>query len=246
MNNNNRTLHLRHWLTLLVLWGAPPTACFAGPAVNSGDWQSADTHNTLHAQEQLQERFIGEFSGFAGSAENAQSLYSGLRNGSRITLSMPASNINRGTGTSVVQFTSLARPMGNGGAFISIALAKQQLVNYGISRPTPWQVQAALNGGAVMPGNGASQPVALKGVLAQRAEGLGWNVIAKTSGISLGKVLDVLRNPSMDVTAAARNNAYANVATVTRDSRHAVANGSSGTMRTSVIAPAQGNGLIAQ
>jgi hypothetical protein len=168
MNNNNRTLHLRHWLTLLMLWAVTSPVCGADTSAVAEDTLLADARNGSRAQVQLQQRFIRDFSEFAGSAENAQSLYGGLRTGSRITLRAHATGSNRGAGTSVLQFNAEVRPMGHGGAFISMALAKQQLVNYGIGRPTPWQIQAALNGGAIIPGNGGSQPVALKGVLAQR------------------------------------------------------------------------------
>jgi hypothetical protein len=246
MNNNNRTLHLRHWLTLLMLWAVTSPVCGADTSAVAEDTLLSDARNGSRAQAQLQQRFIRDFSEFAGSAENAQSLYGGLRTGSRITLSAHATSSDRDAGIPVLQFNAEARAMGHGSAFISMALAKQQLVNYGIGRPTPWQIQAALNGGAIIPGNGGSQPVALKGVLAQREAGLGWTVIAKASGISLGRVLDGLRNPPTDAVALARSNTNPNVPAVKRGSRYAAANGAPGPIRTSISSPAQGTGFIAQ
>lgn len=246
MNNNNRTLHLCRRLTGLMLWAVTSTAFGADRVVNTNDMSSTDAINSSRAQIQLQQRFIREFSEFAGSTDNARSLYGGLRSGSRITLSMPTTNRNGSAGTSVVQFNPAARPMGNGSAFISMALAKQQLANHGIARPVPGQIQAALNGGTIIPGNVRSQPVALKGVLAQREQGLGWGVIAKASGISLGKVLDGVRNPSTDATLVAGSNAYANAQAVTSSSRHAEANGVPGTMHTSANITVHSNGLLAQ
>jgi hypothetical protein len=230
-------------MTLLMLWAAAATVCAADKAVSAVDRQVAEVHAN-RAHEQLQERFISEFSEFAGSADNALSLYSGLRTGSRITLSMPVANSD--AGTAVVQFNPVAGPMGYGSAFIGMALAKRQLVNFGISRPTPWQVQAVLNGGAIIPGRAGTRPVALKGVLAQRADGLGWSVIAKVSGISLGKVLDGLRNPHTDVAALGGSNAYPDAWAVKRGSRYAMVHDAPGTMRTAVSPPMQHSGVIAQ
>ncbi len=242
MNNNNRTLSACHGL---MLWAAATTVFSADTAVIAEDIKPAEAH-VSRAQAQLQERFIREFSGFAGSAENAQSLYSGLRTGSRITLTTPTTHRNQIAGTAVVQFHALARPMGNGSAFLSMALVRQYLVNFGINQPTPWQVRAALNGGAIIPGNGSSQPVVLNGVLAQRAEGRGWSFIAKASGFSLGKVLHAQLNQSPDVVVIAGKNTYANVQTATRGSNYAAVPGTPDTMRTSAIVPAPGNRLIAQ
>jgi hypothetical protein len=145
-------------------------------------------------------RFVSDFGGFAGSDRNAQSLYSGLRTGSRITLTAPVTG--GGTGTSVVQFDPPTSPMGNGNAFISLALAKQQLANYGITNPTPQELQAALTGGTIIPADPTAQPVVLKGILVQRADGMGWGNIAKTSGMNLGKVVSGIRNGRTEVTAS--------------------------------------------
>jgi hypothetical protein len=145
-------------------------------------------------------RFISDFGGFAGSDGNAQSLYSGLRTGSRITLTAPATG--GGTGSSVVQFDPPTSPMGNGNAFISLALAKEQLANYGITNPTPQELQAALTGGTIIPADPTAQPVVLKGILVQRADGMGWGNIAKTSGMNLGKVVSGIRNGKAEVTAS--------------------------------------------
>ena len=138
--------------------------------------------------EPLQIRFVRDFREFAGSEVNAQSLYTGLKHGTRITLAAPSMMTNRGSiATPVVQFDPPPRPMGNGNVFISAALAKQQLANYGITEPTPQQLQAALTSGSIQPAGG-TKPVVLKGILVQRAEGMGWGSIAKNAGMKIGNV----------------------------------------------------------
>jgi hypothetical protein len=239
MNHEQRTLQLRHWLTALLL-------CIAASGVSAAGTVSADeapSAGSAHAR--LQQRFISEFSEFAGSAENAQSLYSGLRSGSRITLTMPAANSSDSAAAAVLQFNPAGRSMGIGSAFISMALAKQQLARHGITRAAPAQIHAALNGGAVTPGNDPSPPVTLKGVLVQREQGVAWQTIAKASGISPGKVLDGLRDPPAAV-AVAGSNPYSGMPAAARGNRYAVAAPGPGTQRTVADTRVQSSGLTAQ
>lgn len=138
--------------------------------------------------EPLQTRFVRDFSSFSGSEANAQSLYTGLKHGTRITLAASSTTTSSGgIATPVVQFDPPTRPMKNGNVFISAALAKQQLANYGISEPTPQQLQAVLTSGTILP-PGSTKPVVLKGILLQRADGMGWGSIAKNAGMKIGKV----------------------------------------------------------
>jgi hypothetical protein len=237
MNRKQRTLQLRHWLTALLLCIAVSGASAAG-AVSADEAPSA---GSAHAR--LQQRFVSEFSEFAGSAGNAQSLYSGLRSGSRITLTKPAVNGGDGAAAAVLQFNPAGRPMGIGSAFICMALAKQQLARHGITRPAPAQIHAALNGGAVTPDNVPSPPVALKGVLVQREQGVAWQTIAKALGISPGKVLEGLRDPPAAV-AVAGSNAYSGMPAAAGGNRYAVA--APGTLRTVADTRVQSSGLNAQ
>jgi hypothetical protein len=174
-------------LTVTIMsWAAvyPAAAADTAPPPEDGAVTSS-------GQTQVQTRFVRDFGGFAGSDDNAQSLYSGLRNGTRITLGLPASD--GGTATTVA-FDVPTRPMGNGSAYISLALAKQQLANYGITDPTPEQIQAALTGGTIIPADPNAQPVELQGILVQRADGMGWGAIAKASDINLGQAVSSMRS----------------------------------------------------
>ena len=132
----------------------------------------------------------GDFTAFAGSPENADSLVRGLRTGSSITLIDPTAPPGVPAGLS---FTPPTRPMGYGNVFISLALAQKQLAAMGITNPSPAQLQAALSGGTVLTANG---PVTLNGILQMRADGMGWGKIANTLGFKLGSVVSGLKQAS--------------------------------------------------
>ena len=71
---------------------------------------------------QAQARIISSFSVFAGSDANVRSLVAGLRQGSEIMLTAPASDGQPGTAT---RFTPPTRPMDYGNVSISLALARE-------------------------------------------------------------------------------------------------------------------------
>lgn len=199
--NNSRYPHLRMLMAGLLLCAAAFTAMAAETVVMQPPLQYTATSGDSSRETRVQSRFIGDFGEFAGSDDNARSLYSGLRNGSQITLASTTTSGGGATGTVVVQFEPPTRPMGNGNVFISAALARQQLAAYGITNPTPQQLQAALTGGTIVPVDATAKPVALKGILVQRADGMGWGSIAKASGTNLGKVVSGLNNPASANTA---------------------------------------------
>jgi len=166
----------------------------------------------IAAPEPLQTRFVRDFSSFSGSEANAQSLYIGLKHGTRITLAAPSATTSGGSiATPVVQFDPPTRPMGNGNVFICVALAKQQLANYGITEPTPQQLQAALTSGTIQP-SGSTKPVVLKGILVQRSDGMGWGSIAKKAGMNMRR-------------AGRRNSVYSPVPVAARATGGAVSTG---------------------
>lgn len=122
-------------------------------------------------------RLADNFSGWAGSQENAAALVGGLRTGSAITLSTPAVD---GTTTTTTTFSPTTKPMGYGNVRIALSLARTQLASQGITNPTPEQLQGALAG---TPGS------ATQGVLQMRASGMGWGQIANSMGVKLGAVM---------------------------------------------------------
>lgn len=162
---------------------------YAGQGLASGEAALATHSRKLDAVAETQPvsaRLASDFAVFAGSRANAEALINGLRLGTPIGLT---------DGVRVAATVAPpTRPMGYGNTFIALSLARAQLAQHGISRPTPAQLQAALTGGVLrIPNDGA---VALTGVLNQRVSGMGWGRIAQESGVKLGSVIDGLKSAS--------------------------------------------------
>src|SRR5262249_8091934 len=128
---------------------------------------------------QPEDRVVDKFTRFAGSKANAESLVNGLRNDQQVTLTSA-----QGTTTS---FTPKPDQMGFGSVNIALTLAKATLAQQGITRPTPQQIEAALNGGTVT--NSSGKQVTFTGILTQRASGMGWGKIAQANGFKLGELM---------------------------------------------------------
>lgn len=179
-----------------------------------------DSLSARYGTQRVQARMVSEFSAFAGSEANAESLVTGLRSGTPITLASPSSG---GTVTTLT-FEPPTRPMGHGNVFISLALARQQLASYGITDPTPQEIQAALTGGTITTGSGATATtVTLKGILTQRAEGMGWGAIANANGMKLGQVVSGLKSANQQVATGASADSSATTTSATTTSAGAAA-----------------------
>ena len=127
---------------------------------------------------QADDRLVDKFTRFAGSKSNAEALVNGLRNDQEVKLTSAQGSAS---------FTPKTDKMGFGNVNIALSLAKATLAEQGIKRPTPAQIEAALNGGTVT--NSAGKQVTLTGILTQRASGLGWGKVAQANGFKLGEVL---------------------------------------------------------
>ena len=138
------------------------------------------------AEPQAQARLVADFSAFAGSDSNARSLVKGLRQGSEINL---AAGGRAGPAT---QFTPPTRPMDFGNVRIALVLAREQLAQFGITRPNPAQLKAVLVGGGVASRTNerVATPVLLPGVLQMRAGGMGWQPIASRMGVTLAQAMN--------------------------------------------------------
>jgi hypothetical protein len=180
--------------SVLVLSGV---LCAGGIAAGVQLKDAATTVNERYAAaiEEPQARIISSFSDFAGSEANARSLVAGLRQGSEITLTVPASGGQPGTAT---RFTPPPPPLDYGDVRISLALARVQLAQLGIDRPTPTQIKAVLAGGGVATrvSGQATTPYLLPGVLQLRAGGIGWAKIADTMGVTLGPAMNGNAHPA--------------------------------------------------
>jgi hypothetical protein len=124
------------------------------------------------------DRLVHEYSKFAGSKANAESLVNGLHNDTQVKLS------SNGRSTT---FTPATGKMGYGNVNIALRLAQASLAEQGIRKPTPEQIKAALNGGTVTTKSG--ERVTYPGILRQRASGMGWGKVAQTNGFKLGEVM---------------------------------------------------------
>jgi hypothetical protein len=150
-------------------------------------------------------KLTSTYSTFAGSTTNSKALVDGLRNGTAITLKSGTTGTTGTTtgttggttgttggttGTSTtggsVTFTPKTSKLGFGNVNIALALAQAELTKAGITNPTPAQIEAALNGGTITTSKGTTT---MSGVLAMRADGMGWGKIAKTLGYKLGDVV---------------------------------------------------------
>jgi hypothetical protein len=123
---------------------------------------------------------VEEFSGLAGSQENAFLLVDGLRQGNEVVLA--------GTDQQTVRFSSRAGPLGYANIALALSVAQTNLALYGIVEPDVNQVAAALAGGEIQV---ASEPLYLPGVLNLRAQGLSWGQVAAELGFSLGDAVSI-------------------------------------------------------
>jgi hypothetical protein len=160
--------------------------------------------NTLaasHGETNVTGKISGTFNSFLGSDSTA--VVTGLRNGTPITLTTttPAATPGAAPTVTTTVITPPTGQMGHGNVFTSLALAKQQLGQLGISQPTPQQLQAALTGGTITTGTGATATTTqLQGVLTMRSQGMGWGQIAQQQGTKLGPVISGLKSANKQMT----------------------------------------------
>jgi hypothetical protein len=178
-----------------------------------------NTTTANRGQTQVATRIASSFTSLTGgSQDESLALVNALRNGTSVTLTNPTTSTTTGTGTTTTttttgttttttgtgttgttgtttSTTTITPPtgkMGWGEVFISLALAKAELSNLGITNPTPEQLQAALDGGTITKADGTT--VAVKGVLEMRADGMGWGQIAHAEGTKLGPVVSSIKS----------------------------------------------------
>lgn len=176
---------------------AGPVAADSATTLNT---QAArmDRAATSKGEAQVSGKISADFTAFAGSGENAANLVNGLRSGTEITLTTPAS----GGGVSSATFTPPTGTMGHGNTFISLALARQQLANDGFTQPTAEQIQTSLMGGSftVDSGPGAGT-YTYQGVLQMRSQGMGWGQIAHALNMKLGPVVSSIKSTNASLAA---------------------------------------------
>jgi hypothetical protein len=193
----------------------------AYPDTNSTLNTEANRMNTLatrHGESNVVGKMSGDFGSFLGPDSSA--VITGLRNGTPITLT--TTSTTPGSTTPVVNNTVITPPtgkMGFGNAYISLALAKQQLTQLGVTQPTPQQLQAALTGGTITTGSGPTATTTnLQGVLTMRSQKMGWGQIAQKSGFKLGPVISGMKSANQSMTTTTTPSSTSKVTTASGQS----------------------------
>lgn len=176
----------------LTLLGAPSRAAGNDDIASLEAEGTAGDHPAHSGGATVESRISASFTQWAGSADNAAALVSGLRDGTPVNLLSTAPDGS----LDITAFTPATGPMGYGNVRISLALAQAQLAGLGIVHPTPGQLVAALNGGPItyVGPDGALASTTLRGVLELRASGMGWGEIAQAYGTKLGPVISGLKS----------------------------------------------------
>ena len=196
MNTSFRRLPLCIALTALLSAAVPAFAQDAG----------SDTEIVAEATVP-RDRLVDRYSEVAGSDAAAASLIDGLRKGGEFTVqeSVTTTTTNadgtKTTTTTLVDRTvpNPAGPMGWGEVNISLSLA-QALVDAG----TYTNLATALAGvpTTVTNADGTTTTTVEGGVLAMRADGMGWGAIAKELGFNLGSLMSASNKNEHAVAAA--------------------------------------------
>jgi hypothetical protein len=195
MKSNMRILAAAVLLALAPMAQAQATSSQLDAQATVLDQTAASRGQVLVAQ-----KIASNFTGLAGSEENAVALVNALRTGDTVKLTYSGAEGSTPTVTTVDPPTS---KMGWGNVKISLALAQDALARAGITNPTGEQLQAALNGGSVTVKNpdGTTTTTKLTGILQMRADGMGWGEIAKASGTKVGPVVSQLKMANTKVKA---------------------------------------------
>jgi hypothetical protein len=114
------------------------------------------------------------FVNFAGSEENAAALVDAMHDGKPVELSYPTPDDPETPVQLKIEIPAI--PMAANGVRMALMLARDALVNIGISRPTGEQLRAVLMGGELTTPSG--RRVQMRGVLTMRSEGFNWGRIA--------------------------------------------------------------------
>ena len=167
-----------------------------------------DTLATSQGDSKVVDKISGDFGSFLGP--DSKAVVTGLRNGTPIKLTTTTTTPGSTSASPPVTTmnTTVINPptgkMGFGNVYISLALAKQQLGQMGITQPTPEQLNAALTGGTITTstGTGTATKTDLPGILTMRSQHMGWGQIAQKLGFKLGPVVSAMKHSNQSMTAA--------------------------------------------
>ncbi len=233
----------------------------------NGEITKMNSLTTRQGNTRVVEKISSDFDSFLGP--DANSVVTGLRNGTPIELTSTTTTVGSTPGAAPVTTTetTIINPptgkMGYGNVYTSLALAKQQLSVAGITEPTPQELQAALTGGTITSGTGPeATTTTMEGILTMRSQKMGWGQISKKLGYKLGPVISGMKSANKNLAtattsvssetstthAAARSKAAYGKGIVSGNGKsqanngHAVANGKSNKGAGSSIVSASGGG----
>ena len=203
-------LPLRSLLLMCCLAAAYPAAAQVTSSSTTTDSTTTGTTTTtaVGSSATTEAKLSMEFADFLGGQEQAGTVVSGLRQGTAFDL-VTETTTTGSTGTTgtpstttTTTTTTIDPPtgtMGYGNIRITLRLAQAELNQLGITQPTPDQLSAVLLGGEL---NGTQT----SGILALRAEGMGWGQIAKEYGFTVGQLMGngagVTKQPAATTTTA--------------------------------------------
>jgi hypothetical protein len=155
----------------------------AFPAANAAE----PTTTTVGTSENTEAKLSAEFAAFLGGETQAHTVINGLRQGTAFDLVTQTTMTDPATGqtTTTTTTTTIDPPtgtMGYGNVRIALRLAQAELGELGITQPTPEQLSAILLGGTI-------NSTQVDGILAMRADGMGWGQIAQHYGTTVGQLM---------------------------------------------------------
>lgn len=161
------------------------TTTTTDPATTTMDGSAQMVGTSVQTESKLSQ----EFAEFLGSEEQAAQVVEGLRQGSSFSLSSGPGEADTGVAVgddaAVLEAGVIEPPtgtMGYGNVKLTLRLAESKLQQMGITQPTSDELSAVLLGGDV---NGQ----AVDGILAMRAEGMGWGEIAQQYDMKVGQIM---------------------------------------------------------
>jgi hypothetical protein len=157
-------------------------------------------------------RLVDRYADLAGSTDAASKLISQLRSGGDFTVTETVTTTTTNAdGTTSTQTSTVDRtvpngagPMGRGEVNITLSLA-QALVDSGKYA----DLQSALSGTTTTTSNadGTTSTTTSGGVLAMRADGMGWGRIAKQLGFNLGTLMSASNRNAAAATGSSKSEA---------------------------------------
>jgi len=182
-------LKMRSLLLACCLAAAYPAAHAEEASATTTTTETTSTSATTTAIGTLtatEAKLSAEFAEFLGGEEQASTVVSGLRQGTAFSLESETDTTSTGSTTTPTPSTTTIDPptgtLGYGNVRITLKLAQAQLNQMGITQPTTEELSSVLLGGDI---NGTQ----VDGILAMRADGMGWGQIAKEFGITVGQTM---------------------------------------------------------